>query len=178
MPDYLRVPMGLRLAVTVVVLFTTSCGLQETVGFQAIPTGQVSPSPAPTLSGRGVNGEQIDLAKLRGHVVLIDFWGSWCGPCRAEQPGLTAMANKYSKVGVDFLGDDMRDDDTAARGYMATYKVPYPSVSDASGEHAALFNVVAPPTIFVIDQRGQIRGQYLGTLAGVSDLLDQLLRSR
>lgn len=165
----------LTLLGALVSIFLTGCELQPDIAVSTTPVaGNVSPVPAPAFAGTGVNGEPVDLASLRGHVVVIDFWGSWCGPCRQEQPALTKLATTYQARGVDFLGDDMRDNSDAARGYVTTFRVPYPSLPDPSLVLAATFNVVAPPTILVIDREGIVRGEFLATLTGLPELIDRL----
>ena len=140
--------------------------------------GVVTATPAPQLTGSGLRYEPLDLAALRGHPVVVDFWGSWCGPCRAEQPDLNHQYDAYSPRGVGYLGVDMRDDRPAALAYVGNFNVKYPSVFDSDESAASAFNVVAPPTIIVIDRHGQIRGRFLGTLVGIDSLLDQLLAEK
>lgn len=160
-----------------VVIALTGCNLQQSIADKAGGTsGHVDPTPAPQVKGSGLQGEHIDLAGWRGHPVVIDFWGSWCGPCRAEQPELNSIAHTYALRGVEFLGVDMRDNDPAAIAYIQEFKVPYPTIADASGQIAGAFGVTAPPTIFVMDRYGQIRGRYLGTLSGIPQLLDTLIK--
>ena len=162
---------GLRLAV--VALSVSACGLRPDPGARAVTPGWVSPSPAPPLQGAGLNGERISLAADGGQPVVIDFWASWCVPCRAEQPELNALAARYRTV--HFIGDDMRDDLRSARAYVTELKVPYPSVFDPSSTNTGPFQVNAPPTTIVVDGDGRVVGRYLGTLTGVAEQLDHLL---
>jgi len=160
---------------TAVMLLVAACGLQPDPSGGAPTPGWVSPSPAPPLAGAGLNGERLSLAADRGHPVVIDFWGSWCVPCRAEQPELNALVPRYPSV--HFIGDDIRDDAVSARAYVADLKVPYPSVFDPSSANTAPFRVDAPPTIIVVDGHGEVVGRYLGTVSGVAQQLDHLLAS-
>lgn len=162
---------GVAFAVMMVLL--TACGLQPGLTEGAPTPGWVAPSPAPPLSGAGLRGERLSLAADRGHPVVIDFWASWCVPCRAEQPELNALAARYRAV--DFIGDDMRDNIVSARAYVADLKVAYPSVFDLPGANAAAYQVEAPPTVIVVDGSGQVVGRYLGTVTGVAAQLDHLL---
>jgi thiol-disulfide isomerase/thioredoxin len=153
------------------------CDLQRGLPDESLPAGLVSPVPAPSLVGGTLTGAHIDLTSMRGHVVLIDFWASWCGPCRAEQPELNAMYHTYAPKGVDIVGVDMRDDDVAGLAFVHTFSVPYPSLSDPSSSIAGAWDVPAPPELVVVDAQGRIRGRFLGTLVGVAALLDQLSTS-
>ncbi|MBJ7608869.1 MAG: TlpA family protein disulfide reductase [Candidatus Dormibacteraeota bacterium] len=133
--------------------------------------------PAPSLTGTSLTGSTLNLASLHGHPVVVDFWASWCGPCRQEQPELKAIVVKYSARGVQFLGVDIRDDNANARAFVQEFKVSYPSVADPASDVAANFGVDAPPTTLVVDSAGNIRLRDLGTLTDVTATLDALLSS-
>lgn len=161
----------LVLAATVMLL--SGCGLQtdRTASGGAV---QITPSPAPELSGKTTAGGQFALSASRGHPVVVDFFGSWCGPCRAGQPDLNSIATRYQARGVEFVGVAMRDDSTAVRGYEQTYKVPYPAMLD-DGSLAASYDIAAPPTIVVVDSHGNIVSKFLATTTGLASKLDALL---
>lgn len=169
-----RRPMHLLLVTMVI----TACGLQRNVAEESFPAGVVSPTPAPALVGRTLTGGRVDLTSMRGHAAVIDFWASWCGPCRAEQPELNKLYNQYAARGVGFVGVDFRDDDVDGLAFVRTFSVSYPSLSDPASSTAALWDVPAPPEVVVVDAEGQIRGRFLGTLTGVSALVDQIGKAR
>ena len=158
------------------VLTTASCGLQQDVAQRAGEPGVVSPMPAPSLAGPALIGPALDIAAWRGQPVLIDWWASWCGPCRKEQPALNALDRQFAPRGAHFLGVDMRDDAASARAYVSEFQVPYPSIFDPGEGTTGPWRVDAPPTIMIVDARGDIRGRYLGTLVGIESLLARLLR--
>lgn len=160
---------------TAVMLLVAACGLQPDVSGGAPTPGWVSPSAAPPLAGAGLNGERLSIEADRGHLVVIDFWASWCVPCRAEQPELNALAARYRNV--DFIGDDIHDDIGSARAYVVDLKVRYPSVFDPLSANTAPFQVDAPPTAIVVDGKGQVVGRFLGTVSGIAQQLDHLLAS-
>jgi thiol-disulfide isomerase/thioredoxin len=149
------------------------CGLQQDLAQVPNPgngpTGPATPITAPTLSGT-----QFDWSSTHGHVVVLDFWGSWCGPCNAEQPELNTLASQWAPKGVTFLGIDESESSTNGAAYERSYKVPYPSVNDSSQLVASEYNVLDPPTVIVIDAKGNIVDRFLGTLAGVSADLSRL----
>jgi thiol-disulfide isomerase/thioredoxin len=101
-------------------------------------------------------------------VIVLDFWGSWCGPCNQEQPALDDLAKQWTPKGVVFLGVDLQDTDPDAIAYERNYGVPYPSVNDASEVITSEYNVISPPTVVIVDAKGNIVDRFLGTLVGVN----------
>ncbi len=94
---------------------------------------------------------------------MLVFWAAWCGPCRKEQLGLNALAARYATRGVHFYGIDMLDHDRAlARAFVQEFKVLYPSLYDPSGTMAAAYEVDAPPSFVLVDQKGIVVGRYPG----------------
>lgn len=119
--------------------------------------------PMPVLAGPAVNGGTVDHADYAGKVVLVNFWASWCGPCTREQPGLEALWRRVAGRGdVAFIGVDERDGVTAARAFLARFKVTYPSVADPQGAMTGPFGVVGLPVTVLVDRRGQLRYRLLG----------------
>jgi len=162
------------LAVLLATLLLVGCGLQQDLGDRSDVAGD-NPPTAPAISGTTTTGQTVDASTFSGKVAVIDFWASWCGPCRGEQPDLNKLANQYQSKGVVFLGVDMRDDVASANAYRSDFNVPYQSVED-NGEVSASYNVSAPPTLVVINRSGSIVDRALGTVVGVSDVLQQALR--
>ena len=153
-------------------LVVAGCGLQHDLAQAPAangPTGPAAPITASLLSGA-----QFRWATTHGHVVVLDFWGSWCGPCRAEQPDLNQLVTAYASKGVIFLGVDVADNSASAIAYERDLHVVYPSVSDADEVIASKYNVIDPPTVIIIDTKGRIVDRFLGTLVGVSDDLRRL----
>ena len=136
------------------------CTLQPNVA-QVAPNGRVGTS-APALSGQALEGGTLTLDFHRAKTVLV-FWAAWCGPCRHEQPGLTALAARDAGQNIRFLGVDMLDHDRSlARAYVAEFKVSYPSLYDDSGTIAAAYEVDSPPSFVLVDQRGIVVARYPG----------------
>jgi thiol-disulfide isomerase/thioredoxin len=113
----------------------------------------------------------------RGSVLVVNYWASWCAPCRAEQPDLTRVARGYADRGVAFLGVNVNDDRDSARAYVREFEVPYPSLFDPKAETAPRLGVVGLPTTFVLDRDGVVGYQRTGktTAAGLSARLERLL---
>ncbi len=107
-------------------------------------------------------GEAIGLRQFRGRPVVLNFWASWCVPCRREAPNLHRAWQSYRGRGVVFLGVDVQDTEADARAFIAEFKVPYPSVRDPSQHVMTAYNVWGLPTTVFIDGTGRIRRQYTG----------------
>jgi thiol-disulfide isomerase/thioredoxin len=112
---------------------------------------------------------QVDLAALRGRPLVLNFWASWCGPCRAEQRGLERASRELAPAGVGFVGVNVRDDRAAAAAYLAEFAVSYPSLYDRPGDFVQALGAdapPAPPTTLVVDAEGRIAARVLGVLPG------------
>ncbi|GAB2582742.1 hypothetical protein GCM10027168_14310 [Streptomyces capparidis] len=133
---------------------------------------------APDLSGETLQGEKLKLADYRGSVVVLNVWGSWCPPCRAEAKHLEKVAKDTKAQGVRFLGINTRDlDPSNARAFERKYGVTYPSLYDPAGKLLARFHGSVPPqtipTTLVLDREGKIAVRALKPL-GEEDLREML----
>ncbi len=137
--------------------------------------------PAPDLEGITLDGEPLALADLSGHVVVLNVWGSWCSPCRAEGPELARLARETASEGVRFVGIDTRDTTAAAQAFVRTFDIPYPSVVDSDGQLLLQFEGIIPitavPSTLVIDSQGDIAAKVVGqiTYATLRGLIDDEL---
>ena len=100
---------------------------------------------APRVSGTTLTGAKLSLAAYRGHVVVLNFWGSWCPPCRSEAPVLAALARRFGPAGVRFAGVDIRDNTAAAEAFLHDFGITYPSFSDPGDLIALDFRDTVPP---------------------------------
>jgi thiol-disulfide isomerase/thioredoxin len=123
---------------------------------------------APEFTGTTLTGSKLNFSSYRGKVVVLNFWGSWCVPCREEAPVLAAVAGKYERSGVSFLGVDVRDTTASALAFTHSFHVAYPSVSDQSSAITLDFTAKVPiagtPTTLVVDRTGHIAGAVFGTV--------------
>lgn len=156
-------------------------GLNTTPGLDRYPPGKRS--PAPTLVGTTLDGKPFSLTDLAGNVVVINVWGSWCAPCRAETPDLVRVANEEADRAVRFVGINTRDNPDAAKAFVRSFEVPYPSVRDNNGEVLLSFRDTIPttvvPTTVVIDRQGKVAARIIGpvTYRTLKGLLDDELAS-
>ncbi len=136
---------------------------------------------APAVSGPLVGGGRLSLAAYRGHVVVLNFWGSWCPPCRAEAPSLGQLDRQYSPSGVRFLGIDIRDSPATAEAFMSDFRISYPSLNDPSDNLALDFRDTVPPagipTTLVISRGGRITARVIGgvTYDGLKKLIQRVV---
>ena len=103
------------------------------------------------------DGGSLSLSDLQGKVVVLNFWASWCGPCRAEMPDLQHISEEYADKGVVFLGIALGDTEKDARKFADTVGVTYPLGLDATGDIAVAYRVLVLPTTVLIDRKGAER---------------------
>lgn len=103
------------------------------------------------------SGENLRLAEQRGSVVMLNFWASWCGPCRQEMPLLEAMYQRYNPAGFVLLGVDVEEDNTDAKKIVKNLNITYPILFDTDNKVSKLYSVETMPTTVMIDKKGNIR---------------------
>jgi thiol-disulfide isomerase/thioredoxin len=127
------------------------------------PPEGVTEAGGPTLTG-----SDVSITAFRGHPVVLVFWGSWCGPCREEQPDLNSLHAKWSPRGVEFLGVDLRDDTKDALAFQRQFDVPYPSIADTQATLAVDYRIPSAPALVFLTARGKVADVALGALGTMS----------
>lgn len=150
--------------IAVVIFATGSDGGSSVADSSFIPEAErvkAPTAPAPLLTGDG----ERSLTAYRGKVTVLNFWASWCGPCRAEQPELNAAHDKLGNRDVAFLGVDLQDSRTNGQAHWREFDVPYDSLFDRSNSWSARFDGVGPaaiPTTIVLDREGRVAARLFG----------------
>ena len=117
---------------------------------------------APDLSGKTIDGDRLDLSAYKGKIIVLNVWGSWCAPCRAEAPNLVKVSEDLADQGVQFVGINTRDTSTRpAVAFEEQYKVTYPSLYDPTGKLLLRFekgslNPQLIPSTLVVDREGKL----------------------
>ena len=131
--------------------------------------------PAPGFSLPDAAGNTVTLDQYDGQVVLINFWASWCGPCREEMPHLEALHQKYEPLGFAMLGINVEEDSAAADYFLSTTSVSFPILYDRKNEVSQLYDVIAMPSTVILDRDGNLRYVHHGYEPGYeNDYQDQI----
>jgi peroxiredoxin len=131
--------------------------------------------PAPDFALKSSTGENVRLSEYRGDVVMINFWATWCGPCRQEMPLLDELYSRYQRVGFNLLGVNIDDDSRRAMRMIEELGVNFPVLFDARKEVSELYDVEAMPVTVIVDREGTVRYIHHGYKPGYEDkYLDQI----
>lgn len=139
--------------------------------------GPVDTGEAPDFTITGFDGRTVTLSELRGQVVIINFWASWCPPCREEAAYLEQTWRKYEDRGVVFIGVDYVDTKKAALAYIDEFDITYINGPDLGTRIAQAYNIKGVPETFYVDKRGILRGMHIGPLKSpeLDEKIDELL---
>ena len=123
-------------------------------------------SKAPDFTLKSKSGKNIRLSDYRGEVVMINFWASWCGPCREEMPLLENLYKRYKKLGFVIIGVNVEADSSKANSYLRDITVSFPILYDTKNEVSKKYNVNNMPTTVILDRNGNIRYTHYGYKPG------------
>lgn len=162
-------------AVGVTGLFLMAVGLGIYLGLDDPRADSQIGLPSPETQGTTARGESIDLADMRGDVVLVDFWATWCGACLRELPRIASLQEKYADQGLRVLGisGDLRAEDLLR--YEEKNNLPFPSIHDPDGKLFSRWAVRNLPTLVVVDREGVVtyRGHGRGLESAITAALGQ-----
>lgn len=148
------------------------------------PAGEVIPpaerQPAPRFTGELLDGGAFDSATLDGEIAVVNFWGSWCPPCRVETPEFEEVHGEVGAEGVEFLGINVKDDRQLAQAFLDGEEITFPSLFDPRGEVALAFRdypANAIPSTIVLDRQGRVAAVYTAAVQqdDLRTVLDQVL---
>ena len=133
--------------------------------------------PAQDFTLETLDGDSITLSNLKGKVVMIDFWASWCPPCRQEAPSLAQVYKEYQDQDVEFIGISIWDRINDAKDYVERFGITYPSGLDAQGTILVDYGVRGIPEKLFIDPQGRLVAKFIGpsSMEGLRETLDQML---
>jgi peroxiredoxin len=134
-------------------------------------------APAPDFTLRQIDGPNLRLGEQRGRVVMVNFWATWCGPCRIELPHLDKLHAKYRSSGFLLLGVNIDDDPNAAKALALKMSLKFPVLFDSEKKVVAAYDLNAMPATVLIDRDGKVRHLHRGYKDGVEQLYEQQVRA-
>jgi peroxiredoxin len=141
----------------------------------ALAASGLTGQSAPDFALKSSSGENLRLSEYRGDVVLVNFWATWCGPCRQEMPLLDQMYTKYERVGFSLLGVNIDENSSKAMNMVSELGVSFPVLFDTRKEVSKLYEVDAMPVTVIIDREGTVRYVHHGYKPGYEQMyLDQI----
>lgn len=163
-----RVPFGIGLLLLIFVGFLGIAWWRQQTSEQRVMGG------APDFAFTTFTGEEVKLADLKGKGVVLNFWASWCNPCREEAALLEAAWRREQNRGIVFVGLDYLDQEHAAQEYLAEFNITYPSGPDLQSAAARRYRIQGVPETFFITPEGQIASLVIGPIVNESDLNKRL----
>ncbi len=142
----------------------------------AASAGPVS-GPAPNFTLQMLGGGQMSLAEHKGNVVMVNFWATWCAPCRQEMPHLEALHQRYSSLGFTLLGVNVEEDSSGAEDWLAETPVSFPILFDPQSSVSELYDVIAMPSTVMIDREGNLRYLHHGYKPGYENEYQNQIRA-
>ena len=133
--------------------------------------------PAPDFTLKSLGGQNLKLSEMAGNVVLINFWASWCGPCREEMPLLNSLHNRYEPLGFTVLGVNVEEDVNGAKGFLKNFPVDFPVLLDSDNRVSKQYKVIAMPTTIVVDRDGNMRYLHQGYKSGDEAKYRQMVKT-
>ena len=146
-------------------------------GLKKAQAGPLDRGMAPEITLTGYDGREFKLSELRGQVVIVNFWASWCPPCREEAAYLEQTWRKYEGKGVVFVGVDWVDTEKEALAYIDEFDITYINGPDVGTRAAQAYNIQGVPETFYVAKNGELRGVHIGPLTSpqLDEKIEELL---
>ena len=170
-PSSVRRPAGRSTGVSRLALCAALALLASTASPALAPA-----SAAPDFTLHAMDGPNLHLKDQRGRVVMVNFWATWCGPCRQEMPQLNRLFEKYRASGFVLLGVNVDDDTSKAREVAAKLGVTFPVLLDTDKTVSKLYDLTTMPSTVIIDRDGKVRYVHRGYLTGYEDNYEKQIR--
>ena len=138
---------------------------------------EMSQGIAPDFTLKSHSGDNLRLSELRGEVVMINFWASWCGPCRQEMPLLEQLYTEYQPLGFTILGVNVEEDSSKAKSLLEEIPVSFPVLFDTQSQVSKLYDVVAMPSTILVDRDGNVRYLHHGYKPGYEQTYQEQVRA-
>ena len=132
---------------------------------------------APDFTLNSHSGNNLRLSEFRGEVVMINFWASWCGPCRQEMPLLEELYTQYNPMGFTILGVNVEEDSGKAKQLLKDIPVSFPVLFDTQSKVSKLYDVVAMPSTILVDRDGNVRYLHHGYKPGYEEAYQEQVRA-
>jgi thiol-disulfide isomerase/thioredoxin len=173
--------LGLTGLLVVAALWSQPAPRGDADNADSFDVARVAPAPAPDFALAGLDGKTLRLAELRGRVVFLNFWATWCPPCREEMPAMQALAGELEKQGLVVLAVNYEESAETAEAYARETGLTLPILLDTDGAVARRYRVTGLPASFFVDRRGALVGSVLGIRdwqgAAARRYIEGLLRS-
>lgn len=140
-------------------------------------SADIGQGPAPDFTLKSQAGNNLKLSELRGEVVMINFWASWCGPCRQEMPKLEELYARYKPLGFTVLGVNIEEDSSKAKALLEDLSVSFPVLFDDHNEVSRLYQVAAMPSTVLVDRDGNMRYLHKGYQPGMEQQYQEQIRT-
>lgn len=146
------------------------------IGFASPGLAKPSHAAAPDFTLKSQKGDNLKLSELRGKVILINFWASWCGPCRQEMPVLNELYQHYRSLDFTVLGVNVEQNSDNAESLLKEIPVSFPILFDNHNQVSKLYNVKGMPSTVIVDRDGNVRYTHIGYQAGTENEYQSKIR--
>ena len=157
-------------------LVTEADGKKAAVSPPKTPTGPVVGKPAPSVEGKDTEGKSLKLSDYRGKVVMLDFWATWCPPCRAMIPHEQELVTRMQNRPFVLLGVSLDNTPQELKAFLEKEKMTWPNIYDAGGPIGKAWGIQGIPTVFLVDAKGVIRFTHVGASNALDGEIDQLVK--